>query len=313
MSAATTIESGRTFEKSSTGSRIGALAGLAFVLCFFVGVAMLELPRSATDRELVAWWSDTGNQTTAVVSMYLFVLAGLCFLVFLVKLRSRLLAAEGGAGEQTALVFAAGVVFVSMLFVAAALRGVIGFALKSPVSGESLPGGDTLRFIPQIGYAVTGTGGLLAAALAMAGTSWLILKTGVFGRWLAWLGAVAAVAVAVASAALSGVVAIPAVLVWTLATSVALWRAPRTLRLSAISARGPATAVLLASVLGVAMLGVGCGGDEDETAATPTVETGTGEANAAADAVLPAYRETTFTSPTGASSTHTTATARAST
>ena len=224
MSATATVETGKALAKGTAGSRIGALAGLAFAFCFFLGVAMLNIPESAADEELVAWWSDSGNQTTAVVSMYLFVLAGLCFLVFLVKLRSRLLAAEGGTGELTALVLAGGIVFVSMLFVAAASRGVIGFAVKSPVNDESLPGPDTLRYLPQIGYAITGTGGLLAAALTMAATSWLIVRTSVFGRWLAWIGAVAAVLVVVASALLAGVLAIPALLVWALATSVALWR-----------------------------------------------------------------------------------------
>ena len=32
---------------------------------------------------MVAWWSDSEHQMTTVVSMYFFVLAGLCFLVFL--------------------------------------------------------------------------------------------------------------------------------------------------------------------------------------------------------------------------------------
>jgi hypothetical protein len=226
MSATATVEIERTPAREATGSTVGAVAGLVFALCFFLGVAMLEPPESATDRELVAWWSDSANQTTAIVSMYLFVLAGLSFLVLLAKLRSRLLAAERGAGEVTALVVAAGGVFVSMLFIAAASRGLIGYAVKSPVNDESLPGPDTLRYVPQLGYAVTGTGGLLAAALAMASTSWLIVRTAVFGRWLAWLGVVAALSVAVASALLSGAFAIPAVLVWALATSVALWRSP---------------------------------------------------------------------------------------
>ena len=50
------------------------------------------------------------------------------------------------------------------------------------------------------------------------------LSAAVFGRWLAWVGAVAAVIVVVASAALVGVLAIHAMLVWALATSVAMWR-----------------------------------------------------------------------------------------
>jgi len=227
MSATASIELERAESSESTGSRTGGLAGVAFALCLFLGVASLDIPKGATDQKLVAWWSDGGNQTTAVVSMYLLVLAGLSFLVFLAKLRPALRAAEGGMGELTALVVIAGVVFVSMLFVAAAARGVIGFAEKSPLYDETLPGPDTLRYVPQLGYAITGTGGLLAVALAIAATSLLILRTAVFGRWLAWVGAIAVLVLVGASVALSAVAAIPAVLVWALATSVSLWRGGR--------------------------------------------------------------------------------------
>jgi hypothetical protein len=65
---------------------------------------------------------------------------------------------------------------------------------------------------------------MLAAALAMATTSWLIVKTAVFGRWLVWIGAIAIAAVLVACAALAAVFAIPALLIWTAAVSTALWR-----------------------------------------------------------------------------------------
>jgi hypothetical protein len=191
-----------------------------------MGTATLNIPRGASDAKLVAWWADSGNQTTAIVSMYLFIVAGLCFLLFLTKLRSRLLAAEAGTGELTSLVVASGAVFVAMLLVAAASRGVIGFAVKSPGDNESLPGADTLRYLPQTGYAALGIGGLLAAAVAMATTSWLIVRTAVFGRWLAWLGAATALVIVVAAAALVGMVAIPAMLIWVLAVSVAMWRAP---------------------------------------------------------------------------------------
>lgn len=225
MSATATVDTG-TARTARTGGRIGAVAGGAFALLFFVGVAMLDIPQGASDEKLVAWWSESGNQLTAVASMYIFVLAGLCFLVFLVTLRSRLLAAEGGSGELTALIVGSGVLFVAMLYVAAATRGVVGFAVKSPANDETLPGADTLRYLPQIGYAASGAG-LLAAAVMMATTSWLIVRTAVFGRWLAWVGAAAAILIVVASAALSGVIAIPAMLVWALATSVAMWRGAR--------------------------------------------------------------------------------------
>lgn len=227
MSVAAAVDARAAVAGRTAGGRLGAVAGLAFTVLFFLGTATLNIPHGVSDQKLIAWWSDSGNQLTAVFSMYSFVLAGLCFLAFLVQLRSHLLAAEGGNGAVTTLIVASGAVFVAMLSVAAASRGVIGFAVKTPAASESLPGADTLRYLPQTGYAVLGSAGLLAAAVAMAGTSWLIARTAVFGRWLAWVGAVAALVIVIASAALVGMIAIPAVLVWALATSVAMWRAAR--------------------------------------------------------------------------------------
>ena len=224
MSATAVVGTHPTTTMRTVGGRLGALAGLAFAFLFFMGTAMLNIPHGVSDAKLVAWWADSGNQVTAVASMYLFVLAGLFFLLFLIKLRSCLLVAEGGTGELTSLVVVGGAVFVAILFVAAAARGGIGFALKSPGVNEPLPGADTLRYFPTIGYAALGTGGLLAAAVAIATTSWLIVRTAVFGRWLAWVGAGAALLIVVASVALVGMLAIPAMLIWVLAMSVAMWR-----------------------------------------------------------------------------------------
>ena len=207
--------------------RFGALAGAAFAALFFLGTAMLDIPHGLGDEETLAWWADGGNRTTAVVSMYCFAAAGLCFLGFLAQLRSRLRAAEGADGALTGLVVTCGTVFVAMLFVAAVSRGVIGFAVESPRVEEPLPGLDTLRYLPQIGTTALGVCGLSAAAVAIAATSWLIVRTRVFPRWLAWVGALAVLAIVVANAALAGVLAIPAVLIWALATSFVLWRGAR--------------------------------------------------------------------------------------
>ena len=227
MSAAATIEARTAITARTAGGQLGALAGVAFAVLFFLGTASLNIPHGASDQKLVAWWSESGNQLTSVISMYCFIVAGLCFLAFLVPLRTRLLTAEGGTGALTTLVVASGAVFVAMLFVAAASRGVVGFAIKSPGDNESLPGTDTLRYLPQTGYAALGAGGLLAAAVAMSATSWLIVRTAVFGRWLAWVGAAAAFVIVAANAALVGMIAIPAMLVWALATSAAMWRGAR--------------------------------------------------------------------------------------
>jgi hypothetical protein len=54
------------------------------------------------------------------------------------------------------------------------------------------------------------------------------VRTAVFGRWLAWVGAIAVLVVVGAAIALSGVLAIPALLVWTVAVSFAMSRATST-------------------------------------------------------------------------------------
>ena len=93
MSATAAVDTQPTTTTRTAGGKLGAIAGLAFAFLFFMGTAMLNIPRGTSDAKLVAWWADSGNQTTAVVSMYFFAVAGLVFLLFLAKLRSRLLLA----------------------------------------------------------------------------------------------------------------------------------------------------------------------------------------------------------------------------
>ena len=207
-------------------TRVAALAGIASAVAFFLGVAVLDAPTKAADGELVRWWSSSSHQLAALVSMISFTLAGLLFLVFLAHLRTRLQVAEGGTGTLTTIVFSAGLLFVGTLFVAATARGVISYAVKSPAAGEPLPSVDLLRYLPQISYVILGFCGLLSAALAIAVTSLLAFRTRVFGRPLAWFGVICAAGLVIANVMLIGVGAIPAMLLWTIATSVAIWRGP---------------------------------------------------------------------------------------
>jgi hypothetical protein len=207
-----------------SGARIGALAGVAAAFTFFVGTAILNVPHEATDSELVAWWSAGSHQTEALLSMTAFAIAGLSFVVSFSYLRTRLLTAGSGSRSSTTIVYGAGLLFIGTLFVAASLRGVVPAAVKSPLAEQPLPGPDLLRYLPQLSYALLGFCGLLAAATAMAFTSFIAFRTRVFGRTLAWLGLLCATAIVVANVLLIGVGAIPAMLLWTVAISVALWR-----------------------------------------------------------------------------------------
>jgi hypothetical protein len=206
----------------ATSRGAAAFTGIAFAVVYLLGTASLNAPHGGSDQKIVQWWSDSGHQTTAVVSMYLFAIAGLVFLVFLGHLRSFLASTGAASGRLSELVFGSSLVFVAMLFVSALGRGVIGFATKSGAK-EPLPRVDLLRYFPQVSYAAGGLA-LLAASVAIATISWMILRNGPFGRWLAWLGFAVSLVIVVANGFLAGVLAIPAMLLWALATSIAMWR-----------------------------------------------------------------------------------------
>ncbi len=202
--------------------KAAALSGIAFAIAYLIGTASLNAPLQGSDQAIVEFWSDSGNQTIAVISMYCFAIAGLVFLVFVSHLRSFLGASGTASTRLSEVVFGSSLVFVVLLLVSGVARGVIGFAAKSHWP-QPLPSADLLRYLPQVSYAAGGLA-LLAAAVAIATTSWMILRGGAFGRWLAWLGFVVSLVLVVANGLLAGVAVIPAMLIWTLATSVAMWR-----------------------------------------------------------------------------------------
>jgi hypothetical protein len=209
--------------RAASGNRAAAAAGVASAALLFLGVGILSPPFAATDAELVAWWSDDGNLTTTVVSMYLFVASALAFLAFAAALAARIAAGPGGR-TPAAVVLAGGTVYATLLITAGAARGVVAKAVS--LNDLSLPGVDTLRYLTQLAATVLGVGAMLTAAVAITAASYAILRTQVFGRWLGWLGIVAAVVVLAIQATAVGEFAIPAILIWTVATSAAIWRPP---------------------------------------------------------------------------------------
>jgi hypothetical protein len=221
MSALASDHIEQTRVRSAHG-KVAGLSGVAFALAYLIGTASLNAPLRGSDQKIVEFWSDGGNQTAAVISMYCFAIAGLLFLVFMSNLRARLATRDAGSTKLSEIVFGSGLVFVVMLFVSGVARGVIGFGTRSHWS-QPVPNADLLRYLPQISYAAGGLA-LLAAAVAITTTSVMILRGGAFGRWLAWLGFVVSLVLVVANGLLAGVAVIPAMLIWSLAASFAMWR-----------------------------------------------------------------------------------------
>ncbi len=206
-------------------TRPAALCGVVFAVMLFVAVASVNIPRGATDDEMLAWWASNDNRTADVVSTFALLAAGLTFLVFLSELVRRLSAGrtEAESGLAPRLAQQAGTVFVAMIF-AAGLGGAVVRGLV--VDDEPLPGVDVLRYFAQLRYTAMGAFAMPAAAVVIGATAYLVLRDGVLPRWIGWLSVLCTIAIVVASALFVGQFAIPALLVWAIACSVTLLRSP---------------------------------------------------------------------------------------
>lgn len=201
--------------------RVGALAGIAFVLLLFLSVGMVDFPKLVSDAELVEWWSSSSNLSSVLVSTYLQIGAGIAFLAFLTVVRTVSRRAEGGTGSLSTFAFASGVTYAVTLLASNGPRGAIAVAVK--LNDEALPGVDLLRYLPQVGFVMMGTAGGVAVGASMIATAVVAIRTDAFGNWLGILGLVCGVACAVLSLVV-GPFAIPLILLWVLATCVGLWR-----------------------------------------------------------------------------------------
>lgn len=200
---------------------LGAAAGAAFSLLLFLSVASVDPQRGVSDQELQDWWADSGHRTGFVISMYTLLVACPLFLLFVSRLRMRLRAADASGWADT--VFACGIVATTALGVCAITRGVVAGSMR--FADEPLPGVDTLRFQTNLAYAAWDLV-ILFMAVLVAVTSILAILTHVLPRWIGWLGVPVTIGSAVLVAVHLAPFSIPLFIIWVLANSVQLWRAP---------------------------------------------------------------------------------------
>lgn len=200
---------------------LGALAGVAFSVLMFVSTASVDPKVGVSDQELQTWWADSGNRNAFVISMYTLLLACPMFLLFISRLRTRLRAADVNGWADT--VFAFGIVVTATLGVCAVFRGVVATSMR--FADEPLPGVDTLRFATSLTYATYDLVFLFVAVL-IAIVSVLALVTHVLPRWLGWLGVPVTAGIVILWVIHAAPFAIPLLIIWVLANSVHLWRAP---------------------------------------------------------------------------------------
>jgi hypothetical protein len=178
---------------SSRFERWAPIAGIAFVVLMVVGSMLIgDVPApDASAQEIATYLADSGNHTRNIIGAYLWVIGALAFVWFLVRLRNDLRRAEGGTGSLSSLTFAAGVAFAAVWMVSAVVFAAVPFAIElrdAPISDH-----DLVTLLPATGRLLLLLGAGFAGLLVVLATSLAILRTGVFPRWLAWLGIVAAI------------------------------------------------------------------------------------------------------------------------
>jgi hypothetical protein len=162
--------------------KAAAIAGMVFSVLVIVVFWLLRTSIPADPQEPGSWLNS--NSRSVALALNLMPFAGIAFLWFIGVLRDRL-------GQQEDRFFAtvflgSGLLFLSMLFTAAAIIGAILFAFA--MQPEELMGSATFHFARAAAYSLVNVYMIKMASVFMITTSTVAIYTGIAPRWLAVLG-----------------------------------------------------------------------------------------------------------------------------
>ena len=173
-------------KKRLTTPRAAAVAGIVFSVLLIASLVLFRISVSPDLNGSQGWLADNWRGIELALNMVPF--AGIAFLWFIGVVRDRLGEAED---RFFATVFlGSGLLFLAMLFAAAAVAGgtlnLLGAA--SPVLLES----GLNAFGRVVSYEILNVYSMKMAGVFMISTCTLALRTGIFPRWMAFLGLVLA-------------------------------------------------------------------------------------------------------------------------
>jgi hypothetical protein len=162
--------------------RAAAVAGILFSMLFIASMFLIRSSIPLEPHDVTSWhpqrWKTIG------LAMNLLPFAGIAFLWFIGVLRARI-----GVREDRlfATVFlGSGILFLAMLFTFAAAAG--GMAVLCQSNAENLMDSNLFAFARAMTQQIIKVYGMRMAGVFMMLTSTLALRTGIFPRWIAFLG-----------------------------------------------------------------------------------------------------------------------------
>jgi hypothetical protein len=166
--------------------RAGAIAGIAFSILLITSLVLTRVSVPATPGDAGTWLSSSEKSIRLALDLLPF--AGIAFLWFIGVLRDRI-----GAQEDRffATVFlGSGLLFLAMTFAASAVSGGLMMAYGA-IPGKVLDFG-IYTFARTVAYQIVNVYAIRMAAVFMISTCTLAIRTGIFPRWMAFLGYVLA-------------------------------------------------------------------------------------------------------------------------
>ena len=162
--------------------RGAAVAGIIFSVLLITALTLLRISAPAHPGAGSQWLTDSGKRAAVAVALNLVPFAGIAFLWFIGVLRDRI-------GEREDRFFAtvflgSGLLFVGMIFVAAAVGG----ALIAAAAASNLPPGGTLALSRNITNGLLNVYAMRMAAVFTLTTVTIARRTQIVSRWLTIAG-----------------------------------------------------------------------------------------------------------------------------
>lgn len=165
-----------------TTPRAAAIAGILFSLLLITSLVLIRISIPANPQDAGDWLAN--NSGTVNLALNLLPFSGIAFLWFIGVVRDRL-------GENEDRFFAtvflgSGLLFLAMLFSSAAIAGGV-ISLFGATAG-ALINSNVYTFGRVISYEIMTVYTMKMAGVFMISTCTLSLRTGIFPRWMAFLG-----------------------------------------------------------------------------------------------------------------------------
>ena len=162
--------------------RAAAIAGIVFSVLMISGLLLLRISIPGNPLEADTWLKTSSG--TLVRTLYMVPFAGIAFLWFIGVLRDRL-----GELEDRffgTIFLGSGLLFVAMVFASAAVTGGIVIAYRQKPA--ALLDSATFAFARAASYEIMNLYAAKMAAVFMVSTSTVAIRTGLFARWIAFIG-----------------------------------------------------------------------------------------------------------------------------